>query len=223
MTGFQYEQFVRAILAMRLGISAENLQSAKEPGVTLPSGLPVTHQIDLLYVERSEIADYLTIIECKYRSSTPVDQDDVAKLAFVKGSVRAAKAILVTNTEFTRGAQALADAERIGLLVVRPDVHDRELSRIPTSGSTDGLFAAVEQVLARSTGNHGIIVVQRIMPSPGEGGRDLLEALVADPNLRSAAINVVRDPQVRSHVERVVCENPDLARQAIDFLRKGRF
>lgn len=222
MKGLQYEQFVRAVLARKLAISPRDLRSTRESGAALPGGASVQHQIDLIYTESGPVADYITIIECKYRSSAPVDQEEVAKLAFVKSSMKASKAILVTNTEFTRGAQSIAEAEKIALLVVRPRLDEAELSALPSSGDSEALFAAMQQALDTSNTGTEVLVVRRLRSEPG-GGRDLLDALAQDPEVRALAERALRDPGIRNEVERAIRENPDLAGKAMDFLNRRRF
>src|SRR4051812_36192564 len=97
MTSQDYEQFVRAVLAERLKLRPERIKSMRSPGTTLPHAPGLRHQIDLMYIHENELAEYVTIIECKYRTSANVDQPELQNLAFVKGSVGAHKAIMVTN------------------------------------------------------------------------------------------------------------------------------
>ena len=120
MKGLEYEQFVRAILSEKLKLAPEELQSTHAPGVVLPGASSLQHQIDLFYVQETEVAKYLTIVECKYRASRPVDQQLVQNLAFVRENVRAHKAIMVTNVGFTNGAKAVAESQEIALVVIEP-------------------------------------------------------------------------------------------------------
>jgi hypothetical protein len=221
MNGSLYEQFVRSILAKRLKISPDDLRSAREPGAVLPGGASVMHQIDLIYTERGPVADYITVIECKYRTTAPVDQEEISKLAYVKGNLRASKAILVTNTEFTKGALALAESERIALLIVRPGLDGSELEAIPTSGDSKAIFTAVEALLAQSKARNEVVVVKRLLGEPGTG-RDLIEALAADPEVRDRVESAIRDPGLRREIEDAVRRHPDIARQAMDYLKGGR-
>ena len=119
MNGTEYEQFVRAVLCRRLGIPADAMQSTHAEGVTLPNSDGVEHQIDLFFIDETEIAEYVTIIECKYRTSRPVDQMLVQNLAFVRDNTRAHKAILVSNQGFTSGAKAVAESQKIALSRLR--------------------------------------------------------------------------------------------------------
>lgn len=215
MNGAQYEQFVRAVLVKRLELDPADMQSAKASGVSFPGTDEVRHQIDLFYTDRGEVADYLTIIECKYRSADRIDQEEVGKLAFVKASVRASKAILVTNRGFTSGARSVATAENIALLVIDPQVEYRE----GTPGEDVAtLFAAAQALLDRS-GSYQMTVVCRVMPDPNERGRDLIAGLLADPAIRAEADRLLSDPAVRQRVAELARNNPDVARKALDFLR----
>lgn len=217
MTGAEYEQFVRAVLVGRLRLQPERLRSARAPGVSFPGAEEVRHQIDLFFTEEGEIADYLTIIECKYRESDKVDQEEVGKLAFVKSSLRASKAILVTNNGFTSGARALAAAEKIALLVVEPQVaFDKEIA----SENADELFATAQAALKRA-GSYKMTVVARAFPDPNDRGTDLIAGLLSDPTIRAEAERLVNDPGVREQVADIARRSPDLARQAINFLKKS--
>ena len=118
MKGPEYEQFVRAVLSRKLGLRPDELRSTHAPGVTLPNASDVEHQVDLFFVQETEVVEYITIIECKYRESRPVDQALVQNLAFVRDSIRAHKAIMVTNKGFTSGAKAVAESQKIALLLI---------------------------------------------------------------------------------------------------------
>ena len=54
MTGTEYEQFVRAVLAKRLKLPKARLVSIRESGATLPSAADLKHQIDLMYFQERE-------------------------------------------------------------------------------------------------------------------------------------------------------------------------
>ena len=219
MTGAEYEQFVRAVLVRRLGLRPDQLRSAKATGVSFPGSEEVRHQIDLFFMEEGEVADYLTIIECKYRESSPIDQEEVGKLAFVKTSLRASKAILVTNKGFTSGARAVATAEKIALLVVEPQVAIRG-NIASSSDNVDELFAAAQAALDRA-GSHKVTIVCRCLPDPNDHGTDLITGLLSDPAIRAEAERLVNDPGVREQVADIARRNPDLARQAVSFLKRG--
>lgn len=219
MKGPEYEQFVRAVLCKKLGLSSEELRSACASGATLPNAEGVKHQVDLFYVQETEVAEYVTIVECKYRESRPVDQTLVQNLAFVRDSMRAHKAIMVTNKGFTGGAKAVAESQQIALLVVEPSLSD---FTPPEGVEIDELFAAIQAELSREPRCCNVVVVQKLHGDPGDT-RDLIAGLLADPEIRRHAEGLLRDPGVRDAARKLAADNPDLARKAMDFFRRGGF
>jgi Restriction endonuclease len=219
MTGTEYEQFVRAVLCRTLKLEPDKLQSTHSAGVTLPGAGNLEHQIDLFYVDETEVAEYVTIIECKYRESRPVDQALLQNLAFVRDSMRAHKAIMVSNQGFTKGARAVAESQRIALLTVEPK---GEYEPTPSHSDADALFAVIQSELDRAPRNNYEVVVVCKLHDDGTGGRDLISELLADPRIREKATEMLRDPTVRDTV-RVAAENPELARKAMGFLGRRRF
>ena len=220
MTGLEYEQFVRAVLSEKLNLAPEELQSAHVPGAVLPGASSAQHQIDLFYVEETEVARYLTIIECKYRGSRPVDQALIQNLAFVRDNVRAHKAIMVTNKGFTSGAMAIAESQGIALLVVKP-----KLLEFDYSGADNGdeLFAAIHAELSRNPGGSETAVVAKLHGDSRDDARDLVDGLLADPEIRNRAVGLLSDPGINEAARRLVDDNPDLARKASDFFRNKRW
>ncbi|MEM7062848.1 MAG: restriction endonuclease [Cyanobacteria bacterium P01_B01_bin.77] len=220
MKGSDYEQLVRAVLVRKLNISPDELKSTREEGVTFPGDPELRHQIDLYHLDSTEIADYITIIECKWRTNVLVDQELLAKLAYVKGSLKASKAIMVTNVDFTAGARALAKAEKIALLKVVPDEEFvQEVNSIESRATADEFFDAVlSRVTARPRGCD-TVVVSRLLPDPNDRGLDLIDQLLSDPTVRNEVEKFVNDPAVRETASRILRDNPDLERKARDFLR----
>jgi len=214
MTGPEYEQFVRAVLAERLNLAPDQLVSTRSPGATLPGQDDLKHQIDLIYFQDNEIAEYITIIECKFRSSDLVDQPEVQNLVFVKGSVRAHKAIMVTNNGFTSGARAVAKSHRVALLIIKPEF---ELSQ--KYDDVDELFDAVRSKVRSSSGNYNMAVCQKFGPDPNDRGMDIVEQLLADPTVRDAVESLLDDAGVRDTVQRLIHDRPDIANKAMDILR----
>ena len=181
--------------------------------------LQLLHQIDLFYVEETEIAKYVTIIECKYRKTEKVEQEDVQKLAYVKNSVRAHKAIMVASSEFTSGAHAVAKNEEIALLLIKPQV---DLAPTPTGATVDQLFDQARMALqsASGTAQYSMTVVHRLHSDPNESSRDLVAALLADPKVREVAEKAFEDPEVRRTAQRLIDENPGIAREASRLIGK---
>lgn len=220
LTGPEYEQFVRAVLCDRLNIAPDALISARSPGATLPGTSHLQHQIDLFYVEETEVAKYLTIIECKYRTSAPVDQQELQNLAFVKDNIRAHKAIMVTNRGFTGGAKAVAESQEIALLIVDPELQLTTSSEI---GDVDELFRIIQTTLRDKPSGYKIRVERKFHGDPNDSAFDLIEGLLSDPVIRQQVEGLLRDPGIRDQAHRFVQQNPDLAKKAMDFLKKGRW
>lgn len=217
MTGSEYEQFVRAVLAKRLKLVDKQLVSVREPGATLPGAADLKHQIDLMYFQDTEIAEYITIIECKWRESDPVDQQEIQNLAFVKDSTRSHKAIMVTNSGFTAGAKAVAESQRIALLVITPSFEFSE-----SYDTVDELFKLMAHRVETADA-HTMVVCRRFAPDPHERGTDLIEGLLSDPAIRKTVENLLHDPGIRETAGRILRDNPDLANTARKFLGGGRW
>ena len=66
------------------------------------------HQIDLYWETEDAISLHLHIANAKWRGSDKVDQPDVLLLQKVKEKVAAHKAVMITNSEYTKGAIAAA-------------------------------------------------------------------------------------------------------------------
>jgi hypothetical protein len=221
MTGLEYEQFVRAVLCQRLGLEPSSLQSLRSSGVTLPGGAGLKHQIDLFHVEETEIAKYITIIECKYRGSGLVDQQELQNLAFVKENVRAHKAIMVTNKGFTSGAMAVAESQEIALLIIEPET---AFVPNPAHDGVDEVFATARDFLRqRSTSAYKIVVTRKLTSDPNSSAFEGLEELLSDPDVNRQAQALLEDPSVKEHARRLAAENPDLLKSAMDFLGKRRW
>jgi Restriction endonuclease len=219
MTGREYEQFVRAVLSRKLNIPPDTLRSTHSPGVTLPNAGGIEHQIDLFYVDETEVAEYVTIIECKYRGSRPVDQILVQNLAFVRTNTRAHKAILVSNQGFTDGAYKVAESQTIALLTIKPT---SEYVSARGDSDVDMMFRAIQSEIDRIPRSYEVIVVHKLHDD-GTGSRNLVADLLADPRIREKAAELLRDPNVQETAQRIAADNPDLARRAMDFLRKRPF
>jgi len=202
MTGREYEQFVRAVLIRRLNLSPDRLKPGRLKGVTFPDEPEFKHQIDLFFLQDNEVAEFLTIIECKYRNpdgeQTWVDRPDVARLAYVRTSVRASKAILVTNENFTRSAYVLARSERIALLIITPRL------RIPGRPikDTGDLFNEVSALIDETPNPYELQVLNKAAPHPLRGAPDPLAPLPSPPargpgGPPEGALPVRPDPIVR--------------------------
>ena len=144
MTSIQYEEFCRFFLAEKLSIPTEEVKSSRIPSPTSP-GLPqYSHQIDLYWEDGNELTKYINIANAKWRLSDKVDQGDVLLLQQVKEELDAHKAMMITNTGFTRGAENVAANKNVALHIVRPTfdytrLHPKDREIIKTQ--FQGLFA----------------------------------------------------------------------------------
>lgn len=121
MNSQQYEELCRFVIADRLKIDINQIKSASIPSPTLPDSPGISNQIDLYWETNNDLARYLTIANAKWRATAKVEQGEVLLLQQVKQEVNAHKAMMITSTEFTAGARAVAEAKGIALLIVRPD------------------------------------------------------------------------------------------------------
>lgn len=219
MEGIEYEKFVKAVLVHKLNLAPDKLRSTREPGVTFHGDENLFHQIDLFHVDGNELAEYTTIIECKYRTSEKIDQKIVQNFAFVKGSVKASKAIIVSNQGFTSGAKALAKVEKIALLQIIPDEF---LETVKYNNPVDELYKNYLDAINSSSNTYEVVVVQRFAPDPNDKGKDFVEALLSDPQIRSKVEELARNPEIRERANDFLKANPDLAKKANDFLKRFR-
>ena len=101
MNSQQYEELCRFFLADKLGVSTDEVRSARIPNPRRP-GLPeYKHQIDLYWETGNELTLYLNIANAKWRSTRKVDQGEVLLLQQVKQKAGAQKAVMITNSGFT--------------------------------------------------------------------------------------------------------------------------
>jgi hypothetical protein len=123
----QYEELCRFFLAQQLGISVETISSISIPNPSRPDLPSYKHQIDLYWETEDAISLHLHIANAKWRRSDKVDQPDVLLLQQVKQKVAAHRAVMLTNSEFTKGAVAAAMDDGIALHIVRPEFNFGDL------------------------------------------------------------------------------------------------
>lgn len=99
-----HEEFVRVIIARELGIPVDRVKSGKLPAASLPDADSYCYQTDLYVEHEDNLRRTITIVDCKLRT-TPVDQNDVVLVQSALDNTRVHKAMIVTNTSFTRGAR----------------------------------------------------------------------------------------------------------------------
>lgn len=129
MNSTQYEELCRFFLANKLGTNIESIRSVSIPNPKRPSLPEYNHQIDLYWETGNDVTSYLNIANAKWRRSDKVDQPDVMLLQQVRQKVAAHKAVMITNSGFTSGAEAVAKDEGIALHIVRPNFKYLHLPR----------------------------------------------------------------------------------------------
>jgi len=179
MTGEDYEAFVRAAIVHWTGIDPARIKTRKVDAPTLPDLPPLSHQIDLMLIEETSLGEYITIIECKYRSKpdVKVTRRDVEKLAFVRNSLRASKALLMTNTGFDGGARTLAVSERIGLIVVRPNIRVQRYDFMTEERECHAMARDLEGRPARYDRH----IITKSMRAPNQTGPDAIDRFFRVP------------------------------------------
>ncbi len=217
MTGNQYEQFVRAVLVRESNFSLDKLKSTKSPGVQFSGNKSPMHQIDLLYVEETEIAEYTTIIECKYHESRKSDQEEVQNLAYVRSDMRASKAILVTNNGFTDGAERIADAQKIALLVITPRI---EVGNIEGQPNADVLFQIIDTKLRENPQGYDFDVKRKFVNEPNDRSIDLVSSLLSNSVIRNQTAVFAGNQRVQAFTKQVTSNSPNVVHKTMDFKRK---
>lgn len=129
MNSKQYEELSRFFLSIKLQIDINKILSIHMPNPSLPNLPDYKHQIDLYWETGDELTKYLNIANVKWRSTEKVEQGEVLLLQQVKQSVKAHKAMMITNIGFTSGAIAVAKHEGISLHIVKPDFDFHKLSK----------------------------------------------------------------------------------------------
>ncbi|RKU13119.1 hypothetical protein C6503_16350 [Candidatus Poribacteria bacterium] len=120
MNGSQYEEFCRLSLSKILKIPIEEIQSCRIKAATQP-GLPeYTHQIDF-YWEEVNVGLYKNFADAKWRGSRKVSLGEIKKLQQTRDDIKAHKAWLITNTDFTRTTRDFAKNNEIALLIICPN------------------------------------------------------------------------------------------------------
>ncbi len=120
MNSIQYEELCRLFIADKFELSIEEVQSIRIPNPKRADLPEYSHQIDLYWEDGNEVVLYLNIANAKWRTSDKVDQPEVLLLQKVREKVAANKAVMITNTGFTKGAEAAAKDDGIALDIVCP-------------------------------------------------------------------------------------------------------
>ena len=185
MTSTQYEELCRRYIAETFAIPLEDVASKDEPNAKRPGGEEFAHQIDLWWETGDERIEYVHIANAKWRSSDKVDLPEVLLLDKVREEVGAHKAVMLTPTDFTKGARAAADHHRIALHVVRPEF---DVSKLPSGASASARAAVVAASAEQGNPLYSFDIVHRGFEGPVE------QAVVARPSVRPAPVAPVPAP-----------------------------
>jgi len=139
-----YEELCRRYISDKFGVPVDEIKSLLIENPQRPSDPKFSHQIDHYWETGTEAVSYVNIANAKWRTkgTDKVDQGDVLLLQSVRAEVRANKALLLTPTEFTSGARAVAEQHNIGLHIVRPSF---DYSGFPTTDRAE-MQSAIAQV-----------------------------------------------------------------------------
>ncbi len=122
MNGTQYEEFCRLFLSEKLGIPIEEMISCRMPSSIRPGLSEYKNQIDLYWEDGNELTRYVNIADAKWRgNSKNVPINKVRELQQVKDEIDAHKAMMITNSGFSRDAKKFAENHEIALHIVRPN------------------------------------------------------------------------------------------------------
>jgi hypothetical protein len=121
MTAVQYEELCRFFVADLENVPLEDIQSIELLNPQRLGAPEYVHQIDLYWETVTPLSRYVNIAYAKWRRPADrVDKEQVLLLQVIRAKVGAHKAIMLTNTGFTRGAIAAAVDDGIGLHIVEP-------------------------------------------------------------------------------------------------------
>ena len=168
MTSIQYEELCR-FFSSPAGkgpniVRRNPLRSNSEP-VDAKNFRNTVDQIDLYWETGDDAFQYLFTLPMRSGGEQDkVDQPDVLLLQQVKDDVRAHKAVMITNTAFTSGANAVAQDKGIALHVVRPAF---DVSSLP-SKDRPAIVAEIQNIASTmSQPIYEHVVIQRAFDLAG--------------------------------------------------------
>lgn len=169
-----YEELCRFYLADQIGVPVEDIASRVIENPQRPGDPELSHQIDHYWETGSDAVLYVNIANAKWRTTDKADQGEILAVHAVKELIRAHKALLITSTEFTKGARGLAAQHGIGLHVVRPKFEydaiplgDRETMRTALSEIGGELYTHEVVHRGLDPGERPRTVSPATRPSPG--------------------------------------------------------
>jgi hypothetical protein len=132
MNSDQYKELCRFYISRMLGVDISTIRSIRFPSL-FRSNLPsYEQQIDLYWETDDAVSSYLSIANAKWCATAKVNQRDVRLLQQVRQKVAAHNALMITNSGFTSGAIAAAQADGIGLHLLSPSF---DSSLLPERGT----------------------------------------------------------------------------------------
>lgn len=122
MNSRQYEELCRYFIAEKLALPIEQIRSPRIPNPRRPGLRAYSHQIDLYWETGNELTSHINIANAKWRATRRVNQSDMELLDKVRQEISAHKAVMITNVGFTKGAEAVAEHNEMGLWLVQSDI-----------------------------------------------------------------------------------------------------
>ena len=147
MNSVQYEELCRFFLAEKIGVSPDKICSVRISNPKRQDLPQYSHQIDLYWETGDDVFQYLHIANAKWRGTDKVDQSDVMLLQQVKDNLQAHKAVMITNTAFTSGADAVAQDKGIALHILRPTF---DATALPSKARSE-ILAGIQQIASTTS------------------------------------------------------------------------
>jgi hypothetical protein len=194
--GARYEEFCRLFLAEKLEIPIDRIQSRRIPSKTHPDLPEYDNQIDLYWEDQKDLTLYKNFADAKWRGgSKKVSVDKVRNLQQVKEGIDAHKAMMITNTGFTKGAKAFAENHGIALHIVRPEFDIAMLHQT----NRETMQTQIQEFFSNSEKPYIHEIVHRAFDS---GPNTEEQSTVSDK--QSNSVEGYSDRMVRSHARRIV-------------------
>jgi hypothetical protein len=156
MDSDHYEELCRQFVASQEALEPSEVLSLHIPNASRPDLTPYSHQIDLCWETKSDLAVYTNIANAKWRSTRKIELGDMLQLQKVREAVSAHKAFMFTNVGFTRGARGVAENYGIGLHILNPAFDTADLPR----GDRAAIVASISRLVAANLSSAYIHTVE---------------------------------------------------------------
>ena len=161
--GDWYEELCRIAVAEHFGLPVDAVKSRRLDGVTFPGDPADQSQIDLHGVlDEHEFVRFDIVVDAKWRSEKPIDKEYVRNWAWVAHSVRASRAMIISNSGFRKGAVSAAMAARVALLHLPPTA---TASAVP-QGTRQEMVQQFSELLAQGEALFVANVITRSLEPP---------------------------------------------------------